>query len=81
MYRFILYHVKQKERHDHLKLSLNSGPSKAVFVTANESVTNVTGLTKGEYVFKLTIVDDNGNKNSDTVQVTVTQSEYFIRIY
>ncbi|XP_046753459.1 dyslexia-associated protein KIAA0319 isoform X2 [Diprion similis] len=52
-----------------------SGPSKAVIAATNESVTNVTGLTKGEYVFKLIIVDDNGNKNSDTVKVTVTQNK------
>lgn len=54
---------------------LNSGPSKAVFAAVNESIVNVSGLTKGDYVFKLTVVDDNGNKDSDTVKVTVTQSE------
>lgn len=42
----------------------------------NESVTNITKLTKGDYVFKLTVVDDNGNADSDTVNVKITQSEY-----
>lgn len=41
----------------------------------NESVTNITKLTKGDYEFKLTVIDDNGNKDSDTVKVKVTQSK------
>ena len=52
-----------------------SGPNKAEFSAVNESITNITKLTKGDYEFKLTVIDDNGNKNSDTVQVKVTQNK------
>lgn len=51
-----------------------SGPSKVVFSSGNESVTNVTDLTKGKYIIQLTVVDGNGNKASDKVEVTVTQN-------
>ena len=52
-----------------------SGPSKVEFNAANESVTNITKLTKGDYAFKLTVIDDNGNKDSDVVKVKVTQNK------
>jgi hypothetical protein len=51
------------------------GPNNVVFTSANSSVTNVTKLTKGEYTFKLTVVDDNGNKDFDTIILKVTQSK------
>ena len=53
-----------------------SGPNKVVFTASNSSQTNVTELTKGEYEFQLTVTDENGNKASDSVIVTVTQSKY-----
>lgn len=52
-----------------------SGPSVVDFSAVNESITNVTKLTKGDYVFKLTVIDDNGNKDSDVVNVKVTQNK------
>ncbi|XP_076160775.1 dyslexia-associated protein KIAA0319 isoform X2 [Ptiloglossa arizonensis] len=52
-----------------------SGPNNAEFSSVNESITNVTKLTKGDYEFKLTVIDDNGNKDSDTVKVKVTQNK------
>ncbi|XP_017877512.1 dyslexia-associated protein KIAA0319 [Ceratina calcarata] len=52
-----------------------SGPNTAEFSAVNESLTNVTKLTKGDYEFKLTVIDDNGNKDSDTVNVKVTQNK------
>ncbi|XP_015434553.1 PREDICTED: dyslexia-associated protein KIAA0319 isoform X2 [Dufourea novaeangliae] len=52
-----------------------SGPSSGEFSAVNESITNVTKLTKGDYEFKLTVIDDNGNKDSDTVKVKVTQNK------
>ncbi|XP_012263450.2 dyslexia-associated protein KIAA0319-like protein [Athalia rosae] len=52
-----------------------NGPNQVTFAAANESVTNITGLTKGEYTFKLTVVDEDGNKDSDTITVTVTQNK------
>lgn len=55
---------------------VKSGPNNAEFSSVNESITNVTKLTKGDYEFKLTVIDDNGNKDSDTVKVKVTQSMY-----
>jgi len=62
--------------HYHVITLFYSGPNNAEFTTANESITNITKLTKGDYVFKLTVVDDNGNADSDTVSVKVTQSMY-----
>lgn len=52
------------------------GPSNAVFTNVNGSVTNVTGLTKGNYAFKVYVTDDNKNVASDVVFVTVTQSMF-----
>ncbi|XP_057326947.1 dyslexia-associated protein KIAA0319-like protein [Microplitis mediator] len=52
-----------------------SGPNKAEISAANKSVTDAAKLTKGIYVFKLTVIDDNGNKDSDTVKVEVTQNK------
>ncbi|XP_015123990.1 dyslexia-associated protein KIAA0319 isoform X2 [Diachasma alloeum] len=52
-----------------------NGPSRVLFLAANESITNVTKLTKGDYNFKLTVIDDNGNKDSDIVKVRVTQNK------
>lgn len=54
---------------------LLNGPSKIEFSAVNKSMTNVTKLTKGKYTFKLTVIDDNGNKDTDIVQVEVTQNK------
>lgn len=54
------------------------GPSTVTFKNANSSKTNVTGLTKGLYIFKVSVTDDNKNVASDKLYVTVNQSEYFI---
>ncbi|KAL4708995.1 hypothetical protein ACJJTC_005856 [Scirpophaga incertulas] len=51
------------------------GPTNSNIVNFNESVANATGLTKGQYVFSLTVLDDNGNSASDNVSVTVTQNK------
>lgn len=51
------------------------GPTNATILRYNESVANATGLTKGQYKFTLTVLDDNGNSASDDVLVTVTQSK------
>lgn len=51
-----------------------SGPTNVVFSNPNSSVTNVTGLTKGEYKFQLTVTDGNSNSATDVVTVTVTQN-------
>ncbi|XP_053610675.1 dyslexia-associated protein KIAA0319 [Plodia interpunctella] len=52
-----------------------SGPTNSSIINFNESVANATSLTKGEYMFSLTVLDDNGNTASDNVSVTVTQNQ------
>ncbi|XP_047535299.1 dyslexia-associated protein KIAA0319 isoform X1 [Vanessa atalanta] len=52
-----------------------SGPTNSNIVGFNESIANATALTKGQYVFSLTVLDDNGNSASDNVTVTVTQNK------
>ncbi|KAJ8931838.1 hypothetical protein NQ314_015235, partial [Rhamnusium bicolor] len=51
------------------------GPSTVTFENANFSKTNVTGLTKGLYTFKVSVTDDNKNVASDKVYVTVNQNK------
>ncbi|XP_049875638.1 dyslexia-associated protein KIAA0319-like [Pectinophora gossypiella] len=51
------------------------GPTNATILGYNESVANATNLTKGQYIFSLTVLDDNGNSASDNVTVTVTQNK------
>lgn len=53
-----------------------AGPTNSNIVNFNESVANATALTKGQYIFSLTVLDDNGNSATDNVTVTVTQSKY-----
>ena len=43
----------------------------ATIVNPTEPSTMVTGLSKGENVFKLTVTDDKGSSASDEVKVTV----------
>ncbi|CAK1586989.1 unnamed protein product [Parnassius mnemosyne] len=52
-----------------------SGPTNSNIVGFNESIANATSLTKGQYVFSLTVLDDNGNSAFDNVTVTVTQNK------
>lgn len=52
-----------------------SGPTNSNIVNFNESIANATGLTKGQYVFSLTILDDNGNPATDNVTVNVAQNK------
>lgn len=48
-----------------------SGPSQAVIVSPNDSVTQVNSLIQGEYQFELTVTDAGGLSDADTVKVTV----------
>ncbi|WP_448518550.1 PKD domain-containing protein [Rhodoflexus sp.] len=48
-----------------------SGPSGAVITTPNREETTVTGLTRGEYVFRLSATDAGGLSASATVTITV----------
>ncbi|CAH1180374.1 unnamed protein product [Phaedon cochleariae] len=51
------------------------GPSTVAFDSQNSSKTNVTGLTKGVYCFKVTVADEDKNAASDKVYVTVNQNK------
>jgi len=61
-----------------------SGPSQAYIAYAADSLTAVTQLQEGQYVFKLTVTDNEGSTDTATVTVTVVNtfrySDYF-RIY
>ncbi|KAF5288345.1 hypothetical protein FQR65_LT12080 [Abscondita terminalis] len=50
------------------------GPSSVAFLNISDSKTNVTGLTKGIYCFKVYVTDDNNNVADDVVFVTVIQN-------
>lgn len=50
------------------------GPSTVAFLSVNSSKTNVTGLTKGQYSFKVYVTDDNNNIANDIMFVTVEQN-------
>ena len=52
-----------------------SGPNDALILQKNETLpqSNATGLTKGDYVFSLTVEDDAKNTNTAEVKVQVKQ--------
>ncbi|HTL06617.1 MAG TPA: PA14 domain-containing protein [Chitinophagaceae bacterium] len=54
--------------------SWQSGPSNYTIADAKASVTDVTGLVEGAYVFLLKVTDDKGNIAQDTVTVTVNSA-------
>ena len=49
------------------------GPNQAVLINKNASKCNATNLTKGNYVFQLTVKDKEDNENSAIMGVTVNQ--------
>jgi len=49
-----------------------SGPSGGNIQNANTASTNITGLTSGTYIFRLTVTDNAGADATDDVQVIVT---------
>ncbi|SIN81540.1 PKD domain-containing protein [Chitinophaga niabensis] len=52
-----------------------SGPAAGAISTANVSKTAVTGLTiAGDYLYELTVTDNNGGKATAQVKVTVTDA-------
>ncbi|XP_046464140.1 dyslexia-associated protein KIAA0319-like protein [Daphnia pulex] len=51
------------------------GPNTATLVGNDQPQVNVTGLTKGLYVFQLTAWDDSGVSGIDNVSVSVLQKE------
>ncbi len=48
-----------------------SGPSAAVITGANTSTPTISQLIVGQYVYQLTVTDNNGATNSDQVTITV----------
>jgi dyslexia-associated protein KIAA0319-like protein len=54
------------------------GPSNSVIVNANDSIANATSLTLGDYIFEVTVVDENNNNATDRVKITVIQGKSII---
>ncbi len=52
-----------------------SGPNKAKIGNPLAVRTNATGLTEGQYVFQLTVVDGDNNENSAQVKVAVSHDK------
>jgi hypothetical protein len=50
------------------------GPAGVTIASPNAASTVVSGLTPGEYIFRLTVTDNFGATSSDTVKVTVNPS-------
>ncbi len=48
-----------------------SGPSASTITSPSQATTSVTGLSEGNYVFTLTVTDNNGAAGSDQVLVKV----------
>lgn len=49
----------------------DSGPNTASITSSSSATTGVTGLITGTYVFRLTVVNNGGASDDDTVQVIV----------
>ncbi len=50
-----------------------SGPSSFTIESPATAQTQVTGLVAGTYVFTLTVTDDDGDRGSDTITITVIE--------
>jgi hypothetical protein len=48
-----------------------SGPSVSVIAGVNSSTTNASQLIAGQYIFQLTVTDNNGLKNIDQITIVV----------
>jgi len=51
--------------------TLDSGPAGAIIAAPNAAISSISGLVAGNYIFKLTVSDDNGNSASATVKISV----------
>lgn len=49
-----------------------SGPTGITIVNATTSIADVVGMAAGEYIFELTVTDNNGATATDQVKITVT---------
>lgn len=57
------------------ELTRPPGSNSVVFSTPMKPQTNVTNLTKGDYEFRVTVTDENNNKATGSLFVTVTQNK------
>src|SRR5579871_4359058 len=48
-----------------------SGPAQGTIVNANNATTLIDNLVQGTYIFELTVTDNNGNVDKDSLTVTV----------
>jgi hypothetical protein len=51
-----------------------SGPSTATVAPSNVSLTTISKLVAGQYIFELSVTDNNGTTNADRVTITVNPS-------
>lgn len=61
-----------------------SGPTVSNILNPNQTISNATGLTIGQYLFQISVIDENNIEASDTVTVTVVQGikcmhEFFLK--
>lgn len=52
-----------------------SGPSNSLILNANDSLANATLLTLGDYIFEVTVIDENNNNATDRVKITIIQEK------
>jgi hypothetical protein len=55
-----------------------SGPSVATITNAGQAIATVSGLSAGNYVFRLTVSETSGKTATDDVNVNVTASEHAV---
>lgn len=66
------------EENLNIRWSQIKGPQNATLTDSTSAFTRVTFLVVGNYSFVLSVVDQNGLKGSDTIQVTVIEQLPFI---
>ena len=52
-----------------------SGPTIANIISENSSIANATGLTLGDYVFELLVIDQSSNNGTSRVKVSIVQEK------
>ena len=70
--------VKQQLFTLNIVLHTHSGPKSLQMTGENDPVLHLSKLVKGRYIFKLTVTDDKGLTDSDTVAVNIKESKLFI---
>lgn len=52
-----------------------SGPTNANIISENSSIANATGLTLGDYVFELLVIDQSSNNGTSRVKISIVQEK------